>query len=151
MKKQYLVPISLSLAALDVGIKQLIKHTLTTRLTIIPHFFHLTYLKNEGAAWGLLSDYPWLLILIAFFFLFFLIREIKTTTPSKRTLFAYAFVLAGLLGNLLDRLLYGYVTDYLQFTFGTYAFPIFNLADILIVIGIFLIILEMIRGEKHDL
>ena len=62
-----------------------------------------------------------------------------------------ALIYGGLLGNLVDRLIYGYVIDYFKILLGSYDFPIFNLADMAIVIGFILLIYAIIKGEdKHD-
>ena len=57
----------------------------------------------------------------------------------------------GILGNLIDRILYGYVIDFLSFTFGSYQFPVFNLADMGIVIGIGFLFIEICRGEVYEI
>ncbi len=61
----------------------------------------------------------------------------------------YSLIIGGLIGNLIDRVVLGYVTDYLEFYLGSYAFPVFNLADMAIVIGVILLIIHEIRGEKN--
>ena len=61
--------------------------------------------------------------------------------------FIYSLLLSGILGNLLDRIIHGYVIDYLSFNFGKYYFPIFNFADICIVISILLILIRMIKED----
>lgn len=57
--------------------------------------------------------------------------------------------MGGILGNLVDRLLYGYVIDFLSFNFGTYQFPVFNFADMGIVIGIVALFIEICRGDIY--
>ena len=68
-----------------------------------------------------------------------------------RNIIAFSLIYGGLLGNLVDRLIYGYVIDYFKILLGSYDFPIFNLADMAIVIGFILLIYAIIKGEdKHD-
>lgn len=60
---------------------------------------------------------------------------------------SYIFLTGGIIGNLIDRIIYGYVVDYLRFIIFDYNFPIFNLADICITIGVILLIINMLRKE----
>lgn len=60
---------------------------------------------------------------------------------------SYIFLTGGIIGNLIDRIIYGYVVDYLRFIIFGYNFPIFNLADICITIGVILLIINMLRKE----
>ena len=64
-------------------------------------------------------------------------------------IFTYSMLIGGILGNLIDRIIRGYVIDYLDFNIIGYNFPIFNLADIAIVISAFLLIINMSRGDKN--
>lgn len=119
-------------------------------LTIFPGFFRLTYVKNIGAAWSLFEGGRVFLILItlvsllAIYFVF-----LKDKKHRKSEVVLYSFLLGGILGNLLDRIFRGYVVDYFDFTIGNYQYPIFNLADILIVVAAICIILSFIREEKN--
>lgn len=61
----------------------------------------------------------------------------------------YGILLGGIIGNLIDRIIYGYVIDYLNFNIFGYNFPVFNFADICIVISIFIIIIEILKGDKN--
>ena len=62
-------------------------------------------------------------------------------------LFIYSLFIAGVLGNLVDRLVYGYVIDYLSFNFGNFFFPIFNFADIYIVLSVIMYMIRVIKGD----
>ena len=77
------------------------------------------------------------------------IKIIKKEELTKLKIVAFAMLLGGVIGNLFDRLIYGYVIDFLSFFPFGYAFPIFNLADTFIVIGVFLYIIASIGGKKH--
>lgn len=120
-----------------------------TKITIIPNFFYITYVQNDGAAWSILSGNRLLLIMIGiiclFLVYFFLIRNKQI---SKFEQVNYVLLLSGIMGNLCDRIIRGYVIDYLDFKIFNYYFPIFNLADIFIVIGTGLIIISLFKGEK---
>lgn len=139
------------LILLDQIIKFIIRNTVVSSISVIPHFFYITYVKNKGAAFGILSNQVILLIFVAVFLLGFLIYEVKKQKQeSKLFMITYSLIIGGLIGNLIDRVVLGYVTDYLEFYLGSYAFPVFNLADMAIVIGVILLIIHEIRGEKNE-
>lgn len=117
---------------------------------IIPNFFYLTKVYNDGAAWSLLSGSTVILIVIAIIALLFLLYYQKSFQSNKRNILAFALIYGGLVGNLLDRLVYGYVIDYFKLLLGSYNFPVFNLADMAIVLGVVLIIYAVIKGEDKN-
>lgn len=118
-------------------------------ITMIPNFFDITYVHNTGAAFSILAGNRWILIILAIIALnviyYFFIKEKSLT--NKECLI-YALLIGGILGNVIDRLLYGYVMDFLAFTFFGYSFAIFNFADTFIVIAVILLIWESWRGSK---
>ena len=140
------------LLGLDLSLKYLVSNYLTT-VNIIDNFFSLTYVLNDGAAFSLFASRTYLLILIALVCLFFIIYELKNNLDDRVLSIGYSLVLAGLLGNFIDRLIDGYIIDYLSFKILGYSYPIFNLADILIVVGIVIVIIKEIlkeRGKKDE-
>lgn len=140
------------LLGLDLSLKYLVSSYLTT-VNIIDNFFSLTYVLNDGAAFSLFASRTYLLILIALICLFFIICELKNNLDDRVLSIGYSLVLAGLLGNFIDRLIDGYIIDYLSFKILGYSYPIFNLADILIVVGIVIVIIKEIlkeRGKKDE-
>ena len=140
------------LLGLDLSLKYLVSSYLTT-VNIIDNFFSLTYVLNDGAAFSLFASKTYLLILIALICLFFIIYELKNNLDDRVLSIGYSLVLAGLLGNFIDRLIDGYIIDYLSFKILGYSYPIFNLADILIVVGIVIVIIKEIlkeRGKKDE-
>lgn len=144
--------ISFLLVLIDQIIKYGIRHTmyLQESKVIFPNFFSITYTRNNGAAWSILSGNRIFLILVAFFCLFFLYEYcLKEKYFSSYETIFYSLLIGGIMGNLIDRIFFGYVIDYLDFTIFSYAFPIFNFADMCIVIGVGLLIFEILRGEKH--
>lgn len=121
-----------------------------TKITIIPNFFHITYVQNDGAAWNILSGNRLLLILIAIVCLllvYFLLIRGKEITKFEQV--NYTLLISGIMGNLFDRIIRGYVIDYLDFKILGYYFPVFNLADIFIVIGTILIVISVFKGEEN--
>ena len=156
MKKKSNIILSIVLVIVLLGIDLLLKYLVSTYLTtvnIIDNFFSLTYVLNDGAAFSLFASRTYLLILIAIICLFFIIYELKNNLDDRVLSIGYSLVLAGLLGNFLDRLIDGYIIDYLSFKILGYNYPIFNFADILIVVGIVIVIIKEIlkeRGKKYE-
>ena len=157
MKKKSNIILSIVLVIVLLGIDLLLKYLVSTYLTtvnIIDNFFSLTYVLNDGAAFSLFASRIYLLILIAIICLFFIIYELKNNLDDRVLSIGYSLALAGLLGNFLDRLIDGYIIDYLSFKILGYNYPIFNFADILIVVGIIVVIIKEIlkeRGKKNEI
>lgn len=121
---------------------------------IISSFFSITYVKNTGAAWGMFSSGTLILAIISLVFLYFFIDFIlKSDKISKLNAFSYGLIIGGIVGNLIDRLARNYVVDFLDFKIFSYDFPVFNIADTFIVVGIILLIIESFIKDKkveHD-
>lgn len=121
--------------------------------TFIPKIIDITYVRNTGAAWGMLSDRTWLLISItAVVMLICITLILKYGTKNKLLFWAMIFVLSGGIGNMIDRIFRGgAVVDFLQFGFWP-DFPVFNIADCAIVAGAALFILyfllDLLREVK---
>lgn len=127
-------------------------------LTVIPGFFNLTYVRNYGAAFGVFAEsHP---TFREFFFLsvppaalLFIVYLMRTVDENdKWQMWALSAVAGGALGNYIDRLLYRYVIDFLDFHYKTWSYPAFNVADMAIVMGVCLLILLMVResiAEKN--
>lgn len=120
-------------------------------IEIIKNFFYLTYTHNTGAAFSILTGQRILLILIATIILIILFNYIrKNKVKEKIDILAFSLIIGGSLGNLIDRIVRGYVVDFLDFKIFGYNFPIFNLADTFIVIGVFLLLITTIRKEHNN-
>lgn len=134
--------LSLIFTIIDQLSKYLIVHYLvnTHSITIINNFFSLTYTNNTGAAFSILTGKRIFLIIISLLVIFLILFYIKRNKLNKISTLAFSLVLGGSLGNLIDRLLKGYVVDFLSFKFFNYNFPIFNLADSFITIGVILLL-----------
>lgn len=137
-------------------IDQATKFVIATRMEIgdqipvIGNFFLITSHRNTGAAFGILEGQRWFFIVITIVVLAGLIWYLNKVRRTQKLLSAgLALVLGGAAGNFIDRLLMGEVVDFLQFNFGTYTFPIFNVADSCIVIGVGLILLDSLRELKE--
>ena len=120
-------------------------------LEIIPGFFYLTYVKNTGAAWSMLAGKRVLLSLIAATAIAGMLWFLQKARKERNYLTMYALVLmiAGAAGNLIDRLMLGYVRDFLHFFPFGYDFPVFNVADMSLCIGVGLLILSTVL-EKDE-
>jgi signal peptidase II len=140
-----------------VALDQITKYAIEAQLSlgqsieIIKGFFSLTYARNTGAAWSILTGQ------MTFFYIVSAIALVVMTyfllkTDKKENLqrIALALLIAGTLGNFIDRLMFQYVRDFLDFIIIGYDFPIFNVADISLNVAIGLLILEAIlegRGK----
>lgn len=131
-----------SASILLIALDQWVKHWAVTYLqpvgeiSLIDGLFGLIYVENQGAAFGLLQGGRWLFIpvtlivtgVIAFYYI-----RLPRTREYLPVRIPMVFIFAGAIGNFIDRLLNGYVVDMFQFKFIT--FPIFNVADICLVVG----------------
>ena len=121
-------------------------------LSVIPNFFSFMYVRNTGAAWSIFEGKSLFLVLASIMALlviyFFFIKE-KELSRIEGIL--YGILIGGILGNLCDRIFRGYVIDYLSFTIFNYHFPIFNFADICIVLSVAGILILTFRGDKNDI
>ncbi len=111
--------------------------------------FNLTYLENRGAAFGILQDKRLIFIIlttaIVIYLLYYFIKNIKTS-PMILNL-SLAMIISGAIGNFYDRLIQGYVVDFIEFSFVR--FPVFNVADILVTAGCALMIIYiLLHGDK---
>lgn len=120
-------------------------------IEIIKNIFSIIYTNNTGAAFSILLGKRIFLIVVAVLIIGVLLYYIKRNKIEKKIdIIALSFVIGGSLGNLIDRIVRGYVIDFISIKIGNYNFPIFNVADILIVIGVFLLLLSSRRRQSDD-
>ena len=122
-------------------------------ISVIDGFFRIIHVHNHGAAFSFLADYPgwqkWLFGGIAVLVSLFLVYLMEKTPRSRWFLNSgYALVIGGAIGNLYDRVFYGYVIDFLDFYVGTHHYPAFNIADCGVCTGVAMIIICEIFGKK---
>ena len=135
---------SLIFVIIDQVIKLVVKNNikLNTDIKIIDNFFYLSHVHNDGAAFSMFSGNLIFLIiitiiaLVAIYMIF-----IKDKKLSNIYIFLLSMLIGGILGNFIDRIIYNYVIDYLSFILLGYYFPVFNFADICIVISIISIVI----------
>ena len=137
--------------ALDQGVKFLVRAAipLHTSQTFIPGLFDLTYIRNTGAAYSILRSQTWLLtVLSGIAVAVLLVLLLRRAIPSKLGMLSLSLLLAGAAGNFIDRLAFGYVTDMFQTTFMN--FPVFNVADIGVVVGGFFLVLAVLTAKEEE-
>nr|WP_237391859.1 signal peptidase II [Paenibacillus dendrobii] len=114
-------------------------------IPVIGNFFLITSSRNRGAAFGILPNQRWFFVVVTVVVVIAIIwymQRVRKSSSRKLLPVALSLVLGGAIGNFLDRALNGEVVDFLMFNFGSYTFPIFNIADSCIVVGVALIILD---------
>ena len=150
MKKRILIFSSIFLI-LDQLIKIVVRNniTLDKEISIIPKFFYITNVKNTGGAFSMFAGSTIALAIIGSIVILFLVHYLDYAKTSLFEDICYSILAGGVIGNMIDRILYNGVTDYLGFIIYKYNFPVFNLADIGIVVSIFLLIIIEFRSEKH--
>ncbi|MBE0337415.1 signal peptidase II [Paenibacillus sp. NRS-1782] len=146
--------IALIIFLIDQGVKYLVatRMELYEQIPVIGNFFLITSHRNRGAAFGILEGQRWLFIVITIVVVIGIIWYLRKTVKAGQKLLpvALSLVLGGAVGNFLDRAISGEVVDFAQFNFGSYTFPIFNVADSAIVIGVALIILDTLLESRRN-
>lgn len=147
MKKTNInILITMLIVVIDQISKELINIylRLNESIKIINNFFYITNVHNEGAAWSILSGNTLILIIITFISIYL----IHKYTKEYKGIFKY-ILYGGIIGNLIDRIFYGYVRDFIDFRIFNYNYPVFNISDICIFIGIFILVIKIVKDEKN--
>jgi signal peptidase II len=136
-----------------VGLEHLLRDC---SVPVIDGLFNLTYIRNTGAAFGIFAGsaasfrLPFLILfsVVAVGFVLSMLRRL----PNDQTglISALSFIIGGAVGNLIDRILYGEVIDFLDFYWGSYHWPAFNLADSFITVGVLIILFYFIKAKGED-
>ncbi len=137
-----------AILALDQGTKYFVSSYFEQgqSIPILLNIFHLTYVKNPGAAFGLLAYRTSFFIVITILVTVVILVIYRKVSPRKRLLrFGLGLQLGGALGNLIDRIHSGLVVDFLDFR----VWPVFNFADVAIVLGVFLLAFELLRHSEE--
>jgi signal peptidase II len=162
IRRLYLI-LSGTAVVLDQLTKQLVLATLPLHESreLVPGFLALTHVHNRGAAFGFLSNanLPYQAVLFSALSLVALgaiaLYAYKLPPSQRWTQLALALIMGGAVGNLIDRMIRGYVIDFVDVYWRTYHWPAFNVADSCISIGVIMLILELLRpapveSEKPD-
>jgi signal peptidase II len=116
---------------------------------VISGFFNLVYTVNYGAAWGILQGYGWILVTLACIILIGILLFLKPLLAEHRhNQFIFGLLIAGILGNTIDRVVRGHVVDFLDFILWGYRWPTFNVADSAIVVGTLWYLLLQLMPQK---
>jgi len=143
---------------LDQGTKLIVSRTmpLNHSIPVIENFFNLTHIRNTGAAFGFLaggnrilrSSFLIIFSILAMGFIVTLLRRLPDRETTLNT--ALTFILGGASGNLIDRLLYGEVIDFLDFYLSSFRWPAFNFADSFITVGVILSLYRLTTAKGGD-
>lgn len=154
MKKKslFILIVILALTIIDQIIKYLVVSNISigSEKIIIDNFLKFIYIRNTGAAFGILSGNIIFLIFITVLLIFYIVNEMKKNINNNLSLLSFSLILSGALGNLIDRVVRGYVVDYISFTLFNREMSVFNLADTYITIGVVLLIYIVIKEGKNE-
>ena len=158
MKKiLFLIPGIILLVTLDLGTKQWAAKALqyTAGKNVVSGFWRFDYVENRNVAFSLGKSLPDnikqpLIIGVALLALCFLVYYLIKANSTVLTMASATVILSGALGNLVDRLINGYVIDFIHWYYGSFHWPVFNLADVYIVIGMGLLIIEYTFFAKQE-
>ncbi|MDT0959949.1 signal peptidase II [Staphylococcus pseudintermedius] len=156
MKQQYYIGLSLFITLIILIGDQLTKFIIRTQMTlgesfaVVPKFLYITSHRNNGAAWGILSGkmtffyINTIIVLIAL--IVFYIKEAKNNMLMQ---IAISLLFSGALGNFIDRVSSGEVVDFIDTVIFGYDFPIFNIADASLTIGVVLLIIVLLKDQNQ--
>jgi signal peptidase II len=142
----FALAVALAIFVVDQGIKALIEGSMRVgqSISLVPGFLSLTYIKNDGGAFGILGGSRVILLVGSAVAVVVVLWILLSGTPSRLATLGGGLILGGAAGNLLDRLGSGEVTDYVHFSF----WYIFNAADTAIVVGVGLLLLSALRSPE---
>ncbi|MES9870010.1 MAG: signal peptidase II [Sedimenticola sp.] len=148
------------LSAIVIGLDQVSKQLVESSLMLyeavpVMPFFNLTLAYNEGAAFSFLSDQGgwqrWFFSGLALLVSIILVIWISRLQQRERLIaISLSLIVGGAIGNLIDRVLFGHVIDFLDLYYGQWHWPAFNIADSAIFVGVVLMLLDAFRGEPEE-
>ena len=146
-----LIWLTLVVILLDMVSKYIVSKLLIVNesVMIIKNFFNITYVRNTGAAFSIFSGNTFLVMVISFMIIMGIILYISKNKPgNKIEKISYSLILGGAIGNFIDRIIYGYVRDFIEIDIFGWDYPIFNLADVFVVVGVILLVIATWRGRN---
>lgn len=156
MKQQYYIGLSLFITLIILIGEQLTKFIIRTQMTlgesfaVVPKFLYITSHRNNGAAWGILSGkmtfFYIITIIVLIALIVFYIKEAKNNMLMQ---IAISLLFSGALGNFIDRVSSGEVVDFIDTVIFGYDFPIFNIADASLTIGVVLLIIVLLKDQNQ--
>lgn len=121
---------------------------------VINNFFSLTYVENDGGAWGIFSGKMWMFYIITLFAIGIFVYMMKDFNLKTNTVYSIAMslIITGTLGNFIDRVFRKFVVDFIEIDLFSYkSFPVFNIADICLSIGVALLLIDILFGKSGHL
>lgn len=120
-------------------------------IKVIDKFIYLTHVRNTGVAWSMFDNNKYFVLIVSVIIIVGFMEYIYRNKPkNKSEKIAYGFILGGALGNFINRLVNGYVTDFIDIKLFNYDYPIFNLADTFIVVGVIIFIIYTWRCNNGN-
>lgn len=153
MNKKIIMLISFLVFILDIISKMVVSHFLSFKesIKIIDNFLYLTYVRNEGVAFSFLDGSRLFIILMSLIVFIIIFYYLKRNEVNLLDGIGFGLVIGGAFGNFIDRVIYGYVIDFIDVYIFGYDYPIFNIADIGVVIGVMIIFISgFMKGRKSD-
>lgn len=147
------ISISLIVVVALVAIDQLVKHWVTATIAlgtshvVVPGLLAITNLHNNGAAWSILQGQQWFFAIISVVAILIVVYLMVRWRHQVPLMVGLALILAGTLGNFIDRLMNGYVVDMFELLFIN--FPVFNVADSCLTIGVLILIIAILREDDE--
>ena len=146
-----------SIASIFIMVDLILKFIVSSKLVendiikVIPNFFSIYYLKNTGAAFSILQDSTAFLVILSALILLVLNNYIdKEKDLNKISEISLGMVIGGIFGNMIDRIINHSVTDFISFRIFNYNFPVFNIADIGITVGVFLLLISVLKDCRKE-
>lgn len=148
--KKLILSLSIVVIIIDLWSKAFVANSMVLgeSITVIPNFFWIHYVVNEGVGWSMFSGYPQVFALIGIVVAVVLVYY-YFKVESKLEMIAIALIIGGTLGNVYDRLVLGHVRDMLSFNIFGYMFPVFNVADMALTCGVGLLIIQYVFVERE--
>ncbi|WP_270361138.1 signal peptidase II [Limosilactobacillus mucosae] len=153
MKKQSLLPWSLILIVGLIIVDQIVKHWVTSNIplngsrTFIPGLLDLDNLHNTGAAWSMLEGRQWFFAVITVIAIIVVAYLMWKNRRSAWIMTGLSLIMAGAVGNFIDRLSQRYVVD--MFALKNVNFPVFNVADACLTVGVFIMLIVVLKEDDH--
>ncbi|MEG3310903.1 signal peptidase II [Streptococcus sp. SS-4456] len=142
------------LAVVLIGLDQIVKAWTVANIELdtvepfLPGFMSLAYLRNYGAAWSILQNQQWFFMIVTLVVVTTLIwYYVKQIKGNLWTLFSLALMIAGALGNFIDRIRLGYVVDMFHLDF--ISFPVFNVADMCLSVGVGILFISIMKEDSN--
>lgn len=148
----YYYIIAIIIITLDQFTKWLIvkKLEIGDSIPVIENVLYITSSRNQGAAWGILQNHMWFFYVVTVIVVIGLVIYIQRHTRNQRFMgIALGLILGGAVGNFVDRIFHKEVVDFIQTYIGSYPFPIFNVADSSLCVGVALLFIHMLFEDKQ--